>query len=317
MENNKEERLGRTGRSLKWERIQSLYLLSVLTVWFYWVPFIYTGLRVLNLRWIAWGLAYGIPVFALWLFNPQQPGLVQALKYAMYLALIFSFIHAARARGEFLERLVEFEDEREELHQRTQLKKEAAETQRREEPLPAHQAATHEHPEPRHELLFDANTLSERDFALLPDMGPGKARQAVFLREQIGGYRSFDHFAEKMGLTSQTRSRLRPLFIEPPPPQKAENTEYRQQLDGTYVLDINVVSVDAIATLPGVSHDIAREVVQLRDADGPFTSAEDFRFRVGLTMDQFVPLQGIISTSRIATIHADAKSKPRGRIVDV
>jgi DNA uptake protein ComE-like DNA-binding protein len=166
-------------------------------------------------------------------------------------------------------------------------------------------------------LLFDANTLSERDFALLPDMGPAKARQAVALREQLGGYSSFDQFAEKMGLSALTRSRLRPLFIEPPPPEKAENSEYRQELDGSYVLDINVVSVDALATLPGVNHDLARTVVQLREADGPYTSAEDFRFRLGLTMDQFVPLQGIISTHRIAAVQAEPKSKPRGRIVDV
>ncbi len=148
-------------------------------------------------------------------------------------------------------------------------------------------------------------------------MGPERARQAVALREQLGGYRSFDHFAEKMGLSPQSCSRLRPLFIEPPPPEKAENTEYRQELDGTYVLDINLVSLEALTTLPGITLDIARNVVQLRDADGPFKSSEDFRFRLGLTLDQFVPLQGIISTYRTAADQAEPKLKTRGRIVDV
>jgi DNA uptake protein ComE-like DNA-binding protein len=319
MEHHHEERLGNTGRSLKWERAQSWYLLSVLTVWFYWLPFVYTGLRVMNPRWIGWGFAYGIPAFMLWF--AKTGALAGQLRYAMALALIVSFIHACRTRGEYLERLAELEDEREALRQRTRLRREAAEGHHHEEPaLPADEpdpAGAYEATEPRRELLFDPNTLSERDFALLPDMGRARARQAVALREQLGGYRSFDHFAEKMGLTPQSCARLRPLFIEPPPPEKAENSEYRQELDGTYVLDINLVSVDALLTLPGMTDDIARKVVQLREADGPFKSAEDFRFRVGLTLDQFVPLQGIISTARAEATQPDAKSRPRGRIVDV
>jgi DNA uptake protein ComE-like DNA-binding protein len=166
-------------------------------------------------------------------------------------------------------------------------------------------------------MLFDPDTMTERDFAMLPDMGPTLARQAVALREQLGGFKTFEHFAEKMALTPKTRSRLRPLFIEPPPPAEAENTEYRQQVDGSRVLDINIVSVDALATLPGINRDIARRAVQLREADGPFSSAEDFRFRLGLSMDQLVPLQAIISTLRTAVKRADPKIKPSGRIVDV
>ena len=317
MENKKEESLGHTARGLKWEYIQSWYMLSIVTVWFYWVPFIYTGVRVMDLRWIFWGFVYGIPAFVLWLFHPEEYGLDLYVKRAMYVSLIFSAIHAARARGEFLERLVAIEDEREELRQMTRQKKEDVEAQRRAElGLPAFEAAA---PEPAvfQRILFDADTMSEREFALLPDMGPQKARQAVALREQIGGYTSFEHFAEKMGLTPKSRSRLRPLFIAPPPPEQAKNTEYRQQTDGTHVLDINLVSVDAIATLPGISRDIARKAVQLREADGPFTSAEDFRFRLGLTMDQIVPLQAIISTLRTAARRADPKIRPSGRIVDV
>jgi DNA uptake protein ComE-like DNA-binding protein len=238
----------------------------------------------------------------------------------MFVAIIFSFVHAARARVEFLERLVDIEDEREALRARTKKRREAAESPPGTEiEPPASEEYVQEPLEPAASprLLFDANTLSERDFALLPDMGRERARQAVALREQLGGYKSFDHFADKMGLTPQARSRLRPLFIEAPPPHKAENTEYRQQIDGTYVLDINVVSVEAIETLPGINHEMARKVVQLREADGPFKSAEDFRFRLGLSMDQFVPLHGIISTSRTADKDADPRRKPRGRIVDV
>jgi DNA uptake protein ComE-like DNA-binding protein len=353
------ERIGHTGRSLKWERMQCWYLLSALTVWFYWVPFVYTGLRGGHPRWIGWGLAYGIPAFVLLFLNPGS--LAQQVKYAMGLALVVSTVHACLARGEFLERLVDLQEEREALSERTRVRREAAQgrppaepddqdmeiirprpvepVHRRPEPAPrqarpvaptrepirpppapaapSREAIAAEAPELQRELRFDFNKLTDRDFALLPDMGMARGREAVALREQLGGFRSFDHFAEKMGLGPTACERLRPLFIEPPPPEKAENSEYRQEIDGTYVLDINLVSVEALTTLQGISHEIARKVVQLREADGPFKSAEDFRFRLGLTLDQFVPLQGIISTYRTPGSQAGAGRKPKGRIVDV
>lgn len=353
-----EQRVGHTGRGLKWERMQCWYLLSVLTVWFYWVPFVYTGLRGGHPRWIGWGLVYGLPAFVLWFLNPGS--LAEQVKYAMALALVVSTVHAWLARGEFLERLVDLQEEREALSERTRVRREAAQgrqpaesddreaeiilrpaqpVQRRAEPArqharpappardftrpraepvaPPEEAIAAEAPEPQRELRFDFNKLTDRDFALLPDMGMEQGRQAVALREQLGGFRSFDHFAEKMGLGPAACERLRPLFIEPPPPEKAENSEYRQEIDGTWVLDINLVSVEALTTLRGISHEIARKAVQLREADGPFKSAEDFRFRLGLTLDQFVPLQGIISTYRTPGPQAAAGRKPKGRIVDV
>jgi DNA uptake protein ComE-like DNA-binding protein len=317
MDSNNEESLGHTSRGLKWEYQQSWYMLSILTVWLYWVPLVYTGARVMDLRWIFWGFLYGIPVFVSWFLHPEKYGLELYVNRAIYVSLIFATIQAIRTRGEFLERLVAIEDDREELRQNTLHKKAMVEAQRRAEMgLPAFEM---DEPEPvvSKRMLFDPDTMTERDFAMLPDMGPTLARQAVALREQLGGFKTFEHFAEKMALTPKTRSRLRPLFIEPPPPAEAENTEYRQQVDGSRVLDINIVSVDALATLPGINRDIARRAVQLREADGPFSSAEDFRFRLGLSMDQLVPLQAIISTLRTAVKRADPKIKPSGRIVDV
>lgn len=338
------ENPGITGRGLKWERMQCWYLLSVLTVWLYWVPFVYTGLRAGQPRWIGWGFAYGAPAFLLWFVHPGD--FAQQLKYAMGIALAVSTVHAWLTRGEYLERLVDIEEDREALRERTRQRRDAAlgiahtqpvehqtaPVQRHAEsaaparppmrrtppiaPPPADEIVEISAPEPRRELRFDFNTLDERDFALLPDMGRERGRQAVALREQLGGFRSFDHFAEKMGLSPQACERLRPLFIEPPPPEQAQDSEYRQEIDGTWVLDINLVSVEALATLQGFDHDLARKAVQLREADGPFKSAEDFRFRMGLSLDQFVVLQGIISTYRTPESQA-ARRKPKGRIVDV
>lgn len=313
----KVENLGITSRGLKWEYLQSWYLLFILTIWLYWVPFIYTGVRVMDLRWIFWGFIYGIPAFLNMAFDFARYGLDEYANRAMYVSLVFSAIHAIRARGEFLERLVAYQDEREELRQQTRQKRAMVEAQRRAElGLPeSPQSQPAEAPVSRR-MLFDANTLSESEFAMLPHMGPAAARQAVALREQIGGYTSFEHFAEKMALPEKTRERLRPLFIPPPPPAP-EVDEFRTQPDGSRVLDINLASAAAIAALPGLNWEVARKAVDLRDNSGPFKSAEDFRYRLGLSMDQLVPLQAIISTLRTPVKSANPKVKPSGRIVDV
>ena len=324
----KEESLGHTSRGLKWEYMQCWYFLFIFSVWLYWVPFVYTGLRVFDVRWIFWGFVYGIPAFINMAFDPAKYGLDTFVDRAVYVALIFSTIHAVRARAEFLERLVAYQDEREELREITRQKKSMVEAQRRAElGLPASpqpelepelgpepEAAEPAAPAAPRRMLFDANTLSADEFARLPHMGPAAARQAVALREQLGGYESFDHFADKMGLNEKTREGLRPLFIQISPPVV---DEFRTLTDGSRVLEINLASAAAIAVLPGLNWELARKTVQLRDTGGPFKSTEDFRYRLGLTMEQTVPLYPIISTLRVPVQRASPGVKPSGRIVDV
>jgi len=60
-----------------------------------------------------------------------------------------------------------------------------------------------------------------------------------------------------------------------------------------------------------------RKAADRRDSGGPFKSAEDFRYRLGLTMDQLVPLKSVISMLRVPVKSTNPKVKPGGRIVDV
>ena len=87
--------------------------------------------------------------------------------------------------------------------------------------------------------------------------------------------------------------------------------------DGTRVLELNLASADAIATLPGLDWELAKKAVQLRESGGPYTSTEDFRYRLGLSMDQLVPLHPLVSTHRVPMTRSTPGVKPSGRIVDV
>ena len=55
----------------------------------------------------------------------------------------------------------------------------------------------------------------------------------------------------------------------------------------------------------------------MRDGDGPYKSLEDFRFRVGLSMDAIIQLSPYVSVISMSTRAAGGPgTKTGGRIVD-
>ena len=318
---------GYTHKGTKWEYQQSWYLLALFTVWLYWFPLVYTGLRTLQFRWIVYGLFYGLPAFIHMFFNPADFGVAGFFKQWEIAALIIAAIHSLRARGEYLVRLANVAETRQVLMEGARLRRERTEdaagaaTEAQAEPEQASESAggvlvqfiEPAAAKPAHRQ-FDINRIGERELAMLPGMGAALARQAVALRETLGGFHSFDHFAEKMGLAAEARERLRPIFMQPEHAAQSY-AEYTTALDGTRILEINLASAQAIATLPGLDYDIARRAVALRDGDGPYKSVEDFRYRLGLSMDVMIQISPIASTLKTpATLAGGVKAS--GRVVD-
>ena len=231
-------------------------------------------------------------------------------------------IHAFQARGEYLVRLSNNLESHDILMEGARLLKEGVaeaagidieedeQPRQATEPRPTAEPVV---PKPARRL-FDINKIGERELAMLPGMGPERARQALAMRDTLGGFNSFDHFAEKMGLSADAKERLSPIFIQPEAVEQS-NAEYTEAPDGRRMLEINVVSAQAIATLPGMDHEIARRAVSLRDADGPFKSIEDFRYRLGLSMEVFIQISPIVSTLKTPATPT-GNAKPSGRVVD-
>lgn len=318
------ETMGHTTRGKRWEWEQSWYLLGFFTVYFYWVPMLYTGVRVVQPKWILWSLIYGLPGMVSLLTSASASGADYWVNRWMFACYVIAVIHTLVARGEFLVRLQSMQDEREALMQEARFKAELAELARLEQtgsrpilertgpqppltPAPAYKR-------------FDVNTIGEREIALLPGMGSESARQAVALRETLQGFRSFDHFADKMGLSDDIRRKLRPMFedpdVPPPPPLAPNDPAVRVLLDGRRVLELNLADVESIAALPGVGPAAAGRAIALRDADGPYKSLEDFRYRIGLSMDVIVQISPLVSVGRTRKPPADGV-KPSGRVLDV
>lgn len=311
-----DEAMGHTSRGTGWETRQSWFMLLFLTVVLYWVPLVYMGLRVLEFRWVIYGLLYALPGALYVLVRASGfagDGANTGLDYLGRSAgafWFFALIHTWNARGEFLIRLAERHYEHEDLLERTRSRIDAVSTAS-EPDAPA---------APRRQL--NVNRVTEAELAMLPGLGPERARQAMRMREEMGDYRSFADFAAKLQLPAAAGARLRPLFEpdseEIAPAIAKDDPAYRLLPDGSRVLEINWASAEALGALPGLGPEIARRAVTLRDGDGPFKSLEDFRYRLKLPMDVLIkisPYVSVISMSKRPG--GGSTTKTGGRIVDV
>jgi DNA uptake protein ComE-like DNA-binding protein len=305
--------MGHTSRGVAWETRQSWFMLLFLTVVFYWAPLVYMGLRVLEVRWIVYGLLYGIPgalAAIVWASGGfADVGAASYLRGSAGAFWFFALFHTWSARGEFLIRLAEQHYDQEDLLERSRSRIDAA-TAEGEAAAPS---------APRR--LLDVNRVTEAELALLPGLGPERAKEAMRMREQMGEYRSFADFAVKLQLPAPAIVRLRPLFepdseaVAPAIPH--DDPAYRLLPDGSRVLEINWASAEALGALPGLGPEVARRAVELRK-DGPFKSLEDFRYRLDLPMDVMIKIGPHVSVISSSTRPGGGSApKTGGRIVDV
>jgi len=314
-ESRDSEVMGHTSRGWAWEMRQSWFMFLPFTVVLYWVPLVYMGLRVLQFRWVVYGLLYALPgiLYALvWASGAAEgagAGFAASVLYLRNTAIgfgLFSLLHAWNARPEFLVRLAEQAYEHEDLLQ-------GAHSRLGAESQPGVPSA------PRR--LLNVNQVGETELAMLPGLGPDRAKQAMRLREDMGEFRSFADFAGKLQLPADVKARLRPLF-EPDSEEVAlavpkDDPAYRLLPDGSRVLEINWASAEALGALPGLGPEVARRAVAMRDGDGPFKSLEDFRFRLNLKMDAMIKISPYVSVISMSTRPGGGGKKTGGRIVDV
>ena len=131
------QEMGFTTRGLAWEWRQSWCLAFFLTFFLYWLPLVYMGLRVLQFRWIIYGLFYAMPVVLLGLVigaggaGPDGTQFSSLTLHRMWQAVwgfwVISLIHTWSAREEFLSRVSEQAYDREELLERVRGRMQAGE----------------------------------------------------------------------------------------------------------------------------------------------------------------------------------------------
>jgi DNA uptake protein ComE-like DNA-binding protein len=320
---------GYTTRGTNWEWLQSWHLVFFLTLYLYWASLLYMGLRALQFRWVVYALFYAAPAGLYALLHWGMPGLIQPreaqlsletyLFRAMLAFMVFCFIHVMLARKEFLLRLDDDAVEMDDLHGRM-AERRAMRGAPEAGPVPASSgfgrgARAVEQPPGR---LLDLNTATEAELAMLPGMGPERARQAMQLRAMQGGFNSYSQFADQLQVPAEARARLQQHFDDRPD-DSAPPTDpaFRVLADGRRVLELNWASLEALAALPGLGPDTARRALALRNDNGPFKSLEDFRYRVGLKTEVIIRIEPYVSVISMSTTPGGGAVKTGGRIVDV
>lgn len=193
-----------TSRGRSWEIANSWWIL------FTFVPigiagfisFLYTGIRVKNWRWTIFGLIYLAATIAV--FVVHSDGIVALIAITLWAATIF---HAFKIRPAYLVHLDVMKSgekvrERETL---SQLRQEAEEkfqvTGTGGYPPPPRRASAPE-PEPTPggdpPERVDINTASEAEIAAIPEIGIILAKKVVQLRQELGGFQSFEQFSQRM-----------------------------------------------------------------------------------------------------------------------
>ncbi|WHX48977.1 helix-hairpin-helix domain-containing protein [Paenibacillus woosongensis] len=61
--------------------------------------------------------------------------------------------------------------------------------------------------------IMDINTASEAQIASLPGIGTILAKRVMMKREELGGFKSLEHFSDVMGLKKYTLDRIAPLVV--------------------------------------------------------------------------------------------------------
>lgn len=243
---------GWTVRGLRWEWARSWYLLFFLTYYLYWVPLVYAGLRLGQPKWIVPGLFYALPLglhFAAALAGIGVEDWTQRLVFAAY---VIAAIHTLAERGEYLVRLDEM--------------------------------------------------LEERDETMLLARARAEAR-AMGAESNVRAIEPAPEPAPELPAISQLLA-------------GADDAAVRTMLDGTRLLDLNAASAQAIAQLLGFDAELASKAIKLREADGPFKSLEDFRYRVGVSIDTMSRIASHVLCAAAAEQKPGAP-RPSGRIVDV
>lgn len=220
-----------------WKVKNSLWILFTFTIIFNWIAFFIIGYKVKHKKWSIYGAIYSIPFILLMVIgerydmNQWQWDLIG---YSLIGGAITSIIHAFRIRKEYLYRLeaIQLRQPMEDQKLRGKIEAEYGVRYNQAPPMIQQQqpAARQDHPKElqqetapasriveavpiQKESPLDLNLATEQALAELPGVGPILAKKAVKERDQIGSFRSFEEFAQLLGLKPHIVEKIKPLVV--------------------------------------------------------------------------------------------------------
>jgi len=110
-------------------------------------------------------------------------------------------------------------------------------------------------------IKIEINTADSSSLMALPGIGIKLASRILRFREKLGGFYGVDQVAETYGLPDSVYRKIRPFL-------------YLNQ-DSVKQININTADIPLLAQHPYIRWDIARVIVQYREAHGAYKSVEE------------------------------------------
>lgn len=157
---------------------------------------------------------------------------------------------------------------------------------KRNAPKQSYYSKPHSTKKERHELKtelvsFSLDTVSVSYLELL-GFTPKQANLVVRYREIIGGYHSFEKFAECYAVDSTMAERLRPYIIF-----KEQEREASKIADMEFPIEINSADVATLVRISGIGQTSAKQIVRYRELLGGYYSVEQISELQVVTTENF------------------------------
>jgi competence protein ComEA len=151
-------------------------------------------------------------------------------------------------------------------------------------------AARAESPAPR----LDLNRATRAELALLPGVGPSRARSVTDYRDLHGPFKSVEDLRKIPGIGPKTLEKFRAyLFVDddampvrdpappaaaPPMQSAADAAPKTKKADGlTTLININRADAAELQKLPGIGAKMAQRILDERTLRGPFKTIDELR----------------------------------------
>jgi competence protein ComEA len=140
---------------------------------------------------------------------------------------------------------------------------------------------------------LNLNLASRAELALLPGMGPSRAKSVEDYRRGHGPFATIDDLRKVTGIGPKTLEKVRPLVFvdatgttqsrpaEPPDmevrPASASNAKSNKESKLTDPINVNSASIAELQKLPGIGPKLAQRIVDERTLRGRFKSVDELR----------------------------------------
>lgn len=137
-------------------------------------------------------------------------------------------------------------------------------------------------------VYININTASAEEFTLLDDIGYATAQKIVEYRNNAGYFNNIEEILNVNGIGEKTFLKIKDhIYVENPVYQETVPTYSETVIsenNATYMkLDLNKVTEEDLETVPGISHELAENIIELRTSIQYFSHPYELLYAEGMT----------------------------------